>query len=269
MFALIRIWNGLFAAAVCVCSFFIIRNDFELNYNDVALLSLGVFFLLAFANAHNDIIDFEIDKTNRPKRPLPSGKISLKTARITAFSCFFIAIILGLISGFEFALLFAIVGILCLVYNKFLKGLPLIGNFAVALLTTTPIIIPIIKFGIRQPVLLNLVFFAFMLTFAREVMKDIEDMEGDSTFGLKTFPILFGEKLSVWLVFICMFQCLTMLALFNPFLLVGVAPCLTLSIIFALLKKWRIAQNIIKITMIMGLIISTLSPCSLRFIFKF
>ncbi|MCL2100799.1 MAG: UbiA family prenyltransferase [Fibromonadales bacterium] len=209
---------------------------------------------MAFANAHNDIIDFEIDKINRPNRPLPSGKISLKAAYIASFACFFGAIVFGFISGFEFALLFATVGLLCFAYNKFLKGLPLIGNFAVALLTTTPIIIPMLKFKLLLPELLHLLFFAFMLTFAREITKDIEDMEGDKALGLKTFPALLGVNLSLTLVVICELKCLAMLALFKQMVLLGVLPCLLLSVIFALLKKWRWSQNMIKISMIFGLI---------------
>jgi len=242
----------LFAAGVCVYSFFIAKSNFNC---DVALLSLGVFFLLAFANSHNDIIDFEIDKINRPKRPLPSGKISLKTACIVAFASFLLAIILGFASGLEFALLFIAVGTLCFMYNKFLKGLPLVGNLAVALLTTTPIIIPILKFRFLQPELLNLVFFAFMLTFVREITKDIEDIEGDKALGLKTFPVLFGVNFSFAFVLICEFQCLTVLALFKWPVLLVILPCMALSVIFACLKKWRLSQTMLKVTMPAGLVI--------------
>jgi 4-hydroxybenzoate polyprenyltransferase len=257
-FLLCRVWNALFAAAVCAYSFFIIKNNFEINYCDVIFLSLGVFFLVAFANAHNEIIDFETDKINRPNRPLPSGRIKLKMAYIIALKCMCLAIIFGLISGFEFALLFAVVGALSFVYNKFLKGLPLAGNFAVALLTTTPIIIPIVKFGLPQPELFNLAFFAFMLTMAREITKDIEDIPGDTAIGLKTFPVLLGINLSLSLVFICEFQCLIVLALFMPYAVLAVLPCLFLSAFFACLKKWRLSQTMIKFAMLAGLVIYAL-----------
>jgi len=254
-FSLCRVWNALFAAAVCVYSFFIIKNSYEINYCDVIFLSLGVFFLVAFANAHNDIIDFETDRINRPKRPLPSGGIRLKMAYVIAIKCVCLAILFGLISGFEFALLFAAVGALSFVYNKFLKGLPLAGNFAVALLTTTPIVIPIVKFGFPQPELFNLVFFAFMLTMAREITKDIEDMPGDTANGLKTFPVLHGINLSMSLVFIFEFQCLAVLALLKPYAVLAVLPCLFLSAFFARLKKWRLSQTMLKLAMVAGLVL--------------
>ncbi|MDR0517347.1 MAG: geranylgeranylglycerol-phosphate geranylgeranyltransferase [Fibromonadaceae bacterium] len=248
-----RVWNALLAAAVCVYSFLIAEGNFAIDRLEVLLLSLGIFFLVAFANAHNDTTDFNIDKINRPNRPLPSGKMSFKAAYIAALAWFFIAMILGVIAGFKFALLFAAVGSLCFTYNRFLKGLPLVGNFTVALLTTTPIIVPVIKLGLPQAKLFTLAFFAFMLTFMREITKDIEDINGDKALGLKTFPVICGVNLSLSLVFICSFQCLVLLALFRPFLLAAVAPCLALSAIFACLKKWRLSQVAIKITMLAGI----------------
>jgi 4-hydroxybenzoate polyprenyltransferase len=251
---LCRAWNALFAAGVCAYSFFIVKNNFEINCSEVVFLSLGIFFLVAFANAHNDITDFEVDKINRPNRPLPSGKISFKAAHIVASACFFIAVIFGFAAGAEFALLFSAEGAFCFAYNRFLKRLPLVGNFAVALLTTTPIIVPILKFGLPQAELLTLAFFAFMLTFVREITKDIEDIEGDKALGLKTFPIFLGINHSLALIFICELQCVIQLALFKPLLLAIIAPCLMLSVIFSVLKKWRLSQNMLKVTMLAGLL---------------
>jgi len=251
---LCRVWNALFASAVCVYSFFIVKNDYEINYCDVVFLSLGVLFLVAFANAHNDIADFEIDKINRPKRPLPSGKISVKRAYVFLYASVFFTMLFGILAGMKFAFLFLIVGLLSIAYNRFLKGLPLVGNFTVALLSTTPVVIPIINFGLPQTELSILVFFAFILNFMREITKDIEDMEGDKSQNLKTFPLLVGINLSLALVFICQFQCLLLLATFKPFLLVGVVPFFVLSAIFAMLKKWRFAQTMLKLAMLGGLV---------------
>jgi 4-hydroxybenzoate polyprenyltransferase len=257
VFFLGRIWNALFAAGVCAYSFFVAENGYAgFGYAqpaEVVLLSLGILFLVAFANAHNDIVDFEIDKINRKSRPLPSGKISLKAAWAAAGTWLCLSIIFGAVAGVEFALLFAVAGAFCFVYNRFLKGLPLIGNLAVALLTTVPIAVAIIKFGFPQQRLLLLAFFAFMLTLAREITKDIEDIAGDASLGLKTLPILWGENYSLAIVYACHLQCLAVLALFEPALLFAVVPCLAFSVFFACKKKWRFSQMAIKITMLVGL----------------
>ncbi|MCL1955734.1 MAG: geranylgeranylglycerol-phosphate geranylgeranyltransferase [Fibromonadales bacterium] len=252
---LCRVWNALFASAVCVYSFFIVQNDYEINYCDVFFLSFGVLFLVAFANAHNDIIDFEIDKINRPKRPLPSGKISIKAAYILLYALSFFTMLFSILAGVKFAVLFLIAGLLSIAYNRFLKGLPLVGNFTVALLSTTPVVIPIINFGLPQRELYILVFFAFMLNFMREITKDIEDIEGDKSQNLKTLPLLVGINLPLGLVFICQLQCLMLFTLFKPFLLVGVAPFFVLADIFAILKKWRLSQTMLKLAMLGGLVV--------------
>jgi len=250
---LCRVWNALFAAGICAYSFFIVKNNYEINYYEVLFLSLGLWFLVAFANAHNDIADFEIDKINRPERPLPSGKISIKAAYGLLGILSFFTMFFSILAGMKFAFLFFIASLLSIAYNRFLKGLPLVGNFTVALLSTTPVVIPIINFGLPQTELSIIAFFAFMLTFVREITKDIEDMEGDKSQNLKTFPLLAGINLSLSLVFLCQFQCLMLLALFKPILLVGVAPFFALSAIFAILKKWRLSQNMIKLAMLGGL----------------
>jgi geranylgeranylglycerol-phosphate geranylgeranyltransferase len=254
-FSLCRVWNALFAAGVCVYSFFIVKNNYEINYYDVLFLSLGILFLVAFANAHNDIVDFEIDKINRPKRPLPSGKISIKAAYVLLYVLTFLTMVFSILAGVKFAFLFLIAGLLSIAYNRFLKGLPLVGNFTVALLSTTPVVIPIINFGLPQTELSILAFFAFMLNFMREITKDIEDMEGDRTRNLKTFPLLVGINHSLALVFLCQLQCLFQLAVFKPFLLIGVAPFFAVFAIFAMLKKWWLSQTMLKLAMLGGLVV--------------
>jgi len=251
---LCRVWNALFASAVCAYAFFIVKNDYEINYYDVLFLSLGVLFLVAFANAHNDITDFEIDKINRPKRPLPSGKINVKAAYVLLYALGFFTMLFSILAGLKFAFLFLIAGLLSIAYNRFLKGLPLVGNFTVALLSTTPVVIPIINFGLPQTELFILVFFAFILNFVREITKDIEDIEGDKSQNLKTFPMLVGIKHSLALVFLCQLQCLFQLAMFRPFLLIGVAPFFAFSAIFAMLKKWWLSQTMLKLAMLGGLV---------------
>jgi len=243
-FSLCRVWNALFAAGVCVYCFFISKVE---NYCNVVFLSLGIFFLVAFANAHNDIVDFEIDKINRPGRPLPSGKISLKSARVTVYVLFFLTMLFSLLANYRFAIVFFAAALLSLAYNRFLKSLPLVGNFAVALLATLPVFIPM-KFS------LILAFFAFMLTFSREIIKDIEDMEGDKSKNLKTFPLLVGVNLSLALVFVTLFQCLVFILIFKPILLVGVLPFIVFSAIFAFLKRWRLSQTMLKLSMLGGLL---------------
>ncbi|GHV15865.1 geranylgeranylglycerol-phosphate geranylgeranyltransferase [Fibrobacterales bacterium] len=222
--------------------------------------SLSIFFLVAFANAHNDIIDIETDKINRPARPVPSGKITVQTARKFTVAALVFALAFGFASNVEIGILITATAFMSYIYNKYLKGLPLVGNFCVALLTTVPIIIPIIaNYPHTAPIsyytpLLHLAFCAFMLTFCREIIKDIEDIAGDRKLNLKTFPILTSPTHALVLTFICELQLLLQLALFNLKIFAAVAPILIISSVLAIVRKFRLSQQLLKLAMAVGLI---------------
>jgi len=122
-----------------------------------------------------------------------------------------------------------------------------VGNFTVALLATLPVFV-------SMKISIILAFFAFMLTFSREIIKDIEDMEGDKSKNLKTFPLLVGVNLSLALVFVTWFQCLVFILIFKPILLVGVLPFMAFSAFFALFRRWRLSQTMLKLSMLGGLL---------------
>ena len=89
---MVRDWLDLFRAGNCVTGFvgvflgaILTLEDFpkDDNLNITALLALSVYSFMASWNALNDYLDLEIDKINRPDRPLPSGRIS-KSLALTA-----------------------------------------------------------------------------------------------------------------------------------------------------------------------------------------
>jgi len=76
-------------------------------------------------------------------------------------------------------------------YTIGLKNRPLIGNMAVALILG---LVFIFAGAVFESIAIMIVpaVLAFLLTFLREVIKDVEDMEGDNKMGLRTFPIVAG-----------------------------------------------------------------------------
>jgi len=240
--SLFRIGNALFAGLACAAGFIIAGHSFD---NTVCLYSLAFIYSVAFANAHNDCTDYKIDRINRPDRPLPSGKISYKAAFFAACFSSFISVLLGFCISLYAAIFFACIGFCAFIYNKFLKGMPFAGNLAVALLTSSPFVVSNLP---------QLIFFSFILTLARELIKDIEDMKGDYSFAIKTLPLVCGVKFSLALVFVCEALCLLALAFWKPIALFAVVPCITLSVYFALKKKWRYSQRLLKISMAAGLL---------------
>src|SRR3954466_6413321 len=99
-----------------------------------ALGSLAMALLAAAGNMHNDVIDLPIDRINRPDRPLPSGRIAPRAALAVASITFAASLALAFALGRDQGYLVAAMGLLLYFYNVNLKGMPLAGNLAVALL---------------------------------------------------------------------------------------------------------------------------------------
>lgn len=152
--------------------------------------SVAMALLAAAGNMHNDVADLEIDRVNRPDRPLPSGRIRPGAALAGAFTCFALALVFAFYMGLPEGYLTAAMGALLFVYNLRLKRLPLLGNLAVALLCALAIYLPEVP-G-RPDYTLMPALFAFLTTVAREIAKDAEDVAGDREQGAATLPIRFG-----------------------------------------------------------------------------
>lgn len=182
--------------------------DFDFNI-PLILALFAVFFAMSGGNVINDYFDYEIDTINRPERPIPSGRISRKKARNYSYFLFIAAIVVGFLIYFmtrnpvPWAIVVFAVVILYL-YAYIFKSTPLIGNIIVGLLTGLCFIFA--GYTLDNPTIISisyyLAFFAFVMTTAREITKDIEDIEGDKKEGANTFPIKFGKKIAGVLAFI-------------------------------------------------------------------
>jgi geranylgeranylglycerol-phosphate geranylgeranyltransferase len=170
--------------------------------NDIGTLLLVMAVVMCFAgaaNALNDVVDYEIDKINRPMRPLPSGFVKKRTA-------LFISILLfsmGTLACLELSEAAKVIGIVIampfmVLYSKYLKGMPLIGNMIVAFILGLSFLFCGAAFNNMSPMWIPMIL-AFGLTLVRELVKDIADMEGDQSVGLKTFPITAGIEKSIQL----------------------------------------------------------------------
>lgn len=252
------------------------------------LHGLSVWAFMCSWNALNDILDVEIDKLNQPNRPLPSGDISLNNAKILTaiLMCFslFCLVYAGYISssiedGFENwapSILIWLLAIFLLTnyesssnYSLKLKDRGLPGNFAISLSVGMVILFGAAGvFEPTEPRVLSLFFIGLSYNLAREIVKDIEDMEGDE--GRNTLAMRIGvEKARVlaWLILL-----LTMVSILAPFAL-EIFPAIHLLLIipglmtiFLVKRKLayaedRNAQKLIKKSLqltLLGFIVSSL-----------
>jgi geranylgeranylglycerol-phosphate geranylgeranyltransferase len=173
-----------------------------------------VFIFTGAGNSINDYFDHKIDAINKPERPIPSGRISLKTASIYSTALFVIATILALAIGIIPGIIVVSSAILMFLYAYKLKKSCLIGNLSIAFLTGLCFVFAgVILNAIFVSILLG--FYAFLMTMARELVKDMEDVDGDSAEGASTFPIRFGMKASaIMAAFFMIFASLTSPALY-------------------------------------------------------
>jgi geranylgeranylglycerol-phosphate geranylgeranyltransferase len=175
--------------AVFICSV----DNFSFQVAILAGLSAGL--TASAGNIINDIFDIEIDKINRPDRPLPSGKISHKEALVLYFIFLLLSFILSWFVNQEAFLIVTGTTSLLFLYSKYLKKIPLVGNILVALLTGLVFIYGGV--AVENPAAAVIpALFAFVINLIREIVKDMQDVEGDKKAGLSTFPIKYGFQKS-------------------------------------------------------------------------
>lgn len=247
------------AAIICHSESFSIQN--------VLLAAFSATLTAASGNIINDISDIEIDKINRPMRPLPSGKITIKEAYVLISTLIFISLFLAFLISFPVFIIVIVSHLLLFLYSKYLKRIPLLGNITVAFLTGLVFIFGGVVVENPNTAIIPAVF-AFLINLIREVVKDMQDIEGDINSGVKSIPIQLGFKKSK---FIILFLTLTLILLTNyPFItklynieffivvMIIVNPILVycLKILFkdhSIINLNRIS-SLLKINMVFGLI---------------
>ncbi len=232
------------------------------------LATIPVFFTTAFGNVINDFYDLSIDKINKPKRPIPSGKIKPAEAKFFAFILAIFSIVFSLLLSLSFFFLNLFNIILAFAYAKKIKR-TVFGNLTDSYLAASCFIAPLFLFNtLKGWKILTLVSLTSCLgNFSREILKDIEDIEGDLKNNAVTIPIKKGEFFSFFLSFffylLALFfaYCLYFLSIFNILYLIFVIISSYILIDFLKgfkLKKWRSQassiQKKIKLAMFLMLI---------------
>lgn len=234
---LIRWKNLLMIAAIQLLFKYVYFPAFNittyLDHSHFFLLILATVYIAAAGNIINDIQDVEADKINKPQKVLVTKHISRKQATSFYYLFNFIGILLGLyisyhIGRISFVATFIGTALLLNVYSVSLKQKPIIGNLVVSLLISLSIlivgifdVIPAItdKNGVDQYLafqgLIDYAVFAFMLNFLRELIKDVEDVEGDVALNMQTLPIIIGRKKAKYVIFVISFIPLTLVTYYS------------------------------------------------------
>ncbi len=165
----------------------------------ILLASFSGAFVAAAGNVINDYFDVEIDKINRPERVIPQNLLTKKDALVLFAVLKFFAFYLALKIGSAAFVIVIFTSILLFLYSVKFKKIPLLGNFTVAFLTGLAFVYVAVSAGNWTCGIFPAIF-ALLVNFAREILKDIEDMEGDGKIGISTFPLKMGIEKSVLLI---------------------------------------------------------------------
>lgn len=151
----------------------------------------------------NDYFDREIDAINRPDRPIPRGAISPRWALLFSGLLFAIAVLLALTLPL-IAIGIAMINLVALItYTEFFKGLPGLGNALVAFLGGSTFLFGGAAVGNPEDTIVLFLLAAFA-TLGREIIKDVEDIRGDQSEGLRTLPIVVGRNRALWFAAGCL-----------------------------------------------------------------
>ena len=183
------------------------------------LLILATVLIAAGGYVINNIFDQKTDTINNPKNVLVGTSIS----EGDAYNLYMILTIAGVVIGFylsniimkpSFASIFIVIAATLYLYANSLKQMTVVGNFIVALLLSCSVLIigvfdllPTIDASNQQQIkvifsiLLDYAIFTFVINFMREIIKDIEDIDGDYNQGMQTLPIVIGKSRTAKIVF--------------------------------------------------------------------
>jgi len=168
---------------------------------DMALTAtalLSMVLVNAAGNYWNSIYDLDIDRVNKPYRPLPSGRLTIREARIIALALTWAALIAAAFVSYIFLALVSAAMLLTFLYSApviRLKSRLWINNMTQAAIRGVlgPLAVWTVYSRIGPGILaLTAVLFALIVT--GQSVKDIPDIKGDALFGIRTLPVVYGVQ---------------------------------------------------------------------------
>jgi 4-hydroxybenzoate polyprenyltransferase len=178
-----------------------------LLYPVIGLIMAAV--LNAASNALNQIYDLEIDRINKPKRPLPSGRLSLQEAWTFTLVTYVVALVLAWFvepgERHECFWIVVVATIITVLYSAppfRTKRLGIWANVTIAI--RRGVLLKVAGWSAvktimgTEPWFIGAIFGLFLL--GASTTKDFADMEGDARGGCRTLPIIYGVRRAAWLI---------------------------------------------------------------------
>lgn len=194
-----RIPNLLIIASTQYLTLIYLVADF---HNKKSVLTSFGFFLLVTSTLMiaaagyiiNDYYDQKIDMINRPDKVIIGTLFRRRLAMASHVALSMTGIFLGFFIKIEIGVIHIFSTFSLWYYSNSLRRLPIIGNLIVAFMSGLSLLMVPVYLGKNEPLVYIYGIFAMTIILIREVIKDIEDVKGDATFGCQSVPVVWGIR---------------------------------------------------------------------------
>jgi len=220
---LIRVQNLILILIIQVIIKYALFHAFEIDITltnlQFSMLVLSTLSIAAAGYIINDIQDVDIDRINKPDKVIVGKKISEKSA----YTLFIVLNCIGVVLGFflsnsidkpSFFALFIIISVLLYLYATYLKSVIVLGNIIISAMVAMTLIM-VCLFDLLPAItpenqstqstffsiVMDYALFAFIISLIRELVKDVQDVDGDKNGGITTLPIAIGRKRTIYIIF--------------------------------------------------------------------
>ena len=212
---LTRVWNLIIIAlAQYLTAAFLIDLGTILDPR-LFILSLSTVMIAAGGYIINDYYDIKIDLINKPERVVIGKSITRRYAILFHTLLSFAGVVLGFLLSWKIAAVNFVCVTVLWWYSNSLKRQPFVGNLVVALLTGIAIWLVDSLYKTGHMLIISYASFAFFITLIREIIKDMEDLKGDQTFGCQTLPIVWGMRRTKNVIYVILTVFLLTIMLIN------------------------------------------------------
>jgi geranylgeranylglycerol-phosphate geranylgeranyltransferase len=197
LIALLRLPYWLMTGGLSLLTAFAItKNPLSVSVQTILLIFFSMAFITSAGFAINDYFDRESDAVIKPKRPIPSGALSLKQVVVVSGVLFALGLVMAALINWLSFVIIAVDSLLLLVYSYMVKRKSgFIANILVGILTGTAFLYG--QATISNPATVNLVSLSLYPiafgTMGGNVLRDILSLDGDSKVGYPTLPQKIGS----------------------------------------------------------------------------
>lgn len=161
---------------------------------DLFLIACSTVCIAAAGYVINDYYDVKIDYINKPDKVVIGRLLPRRKAMLAHTILNFAGVAMAILVSWQVALINLTATFLLWLYSNQLKRLAFLGNFCVALLTAASLLVVAVHYPHHPFLITTYAIYAFSITLLREIIKDMEDVRGDQTFGCRTLPVVWGLR---------------------------------------------------------------------------